>query len=747
MVLDIDTLRDIAPNALYFPITLGAQCVDDTIKKSIQPTIKDWPNIKEPITDKSKYTNGVGLVLGDKSGVYVLDIDDKKEFEILKKKYKEILNCCVETRKGAHSYFRWTEKTQKYLGSRNFKKNNGYKSDIDFLGTNKMVIAPPSFYSCNDITYEYKFLHKNELRPMSLDLMNFLKIEYQTKTKTAIKKEKEIDKILNQYFQTDYLWSIEKNDESYKITNNSLECLIEGDHKDLKHSCMYVNYDGSIILKCFSHGTKKINIPELITYFQLGSNISVEKKEVYEYKDFRDFEDEILLSNNNITPIGHLFKNYYKNAIARVINAGRPLYFVKVKNNNNYEWKNTKDSPFSTKNSVFYVKHLIVDKGVRVIPITEFIKNHISKEDISTYDRIDFIPYLKEPPQLKEKILNTFSGYTFKYNPNYKEEIYTDDINELFKTAQDHMERIICNNDPLTINYFYNWISHLIQKPTKKDGVPAIIMKSGQGTGKNLITSFLSNIINPIYTITLCDFDKLTGNFNSILENKLLSICNEIQNYGGNFKSNDKLKSIITDTEQIIEPKGTDAYKINNYSRFIFITNNDWPVKIEKDDRRYFCMEVSDAEKGNADYYERVANAYNNPIIQKIFFDFFSNYEINVNIRKPPMNKLKADMKWKNRENLPLKHLTEYISDDNDFYETKILFEEFKQWCIDEGEKPNITLRQYSLILNKFKFEKVRKRINGNKNQSKGFIITKEILKKIINENIDETYEIGDDID
>ena len=51
------------------------------------------------------------------------------------------------------------------------------------------------------------------------------------------------------------------------------------------------------------------------------------------------------------------------------------------------------------------------------------------------------------------------------------------------------------------------------------------------------------------------DIDRLLGRFNSIIQNKLLTICDEISNYGGAYKSNDKLKNLITQSEQLIEKK------------------------------------------------------------------------------------------------------------------------------------------------------------------------------------------------
>ena len=742
-MLDIESVCSFFSSGVFFPVKLEGILHENQLKKKIIPLVKGWSNLKETIKEKDKYTNGIALKLGQDSGVYVLDLDNKEDFDIIRKRFPEIENCYVITKKGFHIYFEWTQVTQQKLGSKNFKRKDGYKSDIDFLGEKKCVISPPSFYEYDNHKFQYKFGAKNKLKKMSLNLINYLIAEYQTKNKSEIKKEKQIDKILNQYFQTSYLWNIEEQESAYKITNNALECLIEGEHSDPTHSCIYANFNGEVILNCFSHGIKKIEIPELVEYLQL--NIKDEEITDYYYGDYIKFESELLAVNNTLTPKGRLFKKYYKSVFRRVDNNGRPLYFCKIKTDNNEEYRPIKDSPFSSKSSVFNIK-LSINNVVINRPIAHFIKDYITSSDIMTYDNIDFIPYLKEEPRTDKKILNTFYGYSFKY----VDEDLTfniDDLKDKMDIAKDHIENIICGGDEKTIKYLYSWIAHLLQNPTSKDGIPAIILKSGQGTGKNLFTSFLSNIINPAYCITLCDFDKLTGKFNNVLENKLLTICNEIQNYGGNFKQNDKLKSILTDTQQIIEPKGQDAYTINNFSRFMLLTNNDWIAKIEHDDRRYCCIEVSDKRKGDLEYYKKVAEAYQDKRVQNMFFNFFTRYKITENLRKPPMTKLKSQMKWKNRDNLPIKHLVEFVKDDTDFYETKTLYEEFKEWSIQEGEKPNITLRQYSLILNKFKFEKVRKRINGNKNQSKGFIITKEILKKIINENIDETYEIGDDID
>ncbi|MGB0945158.1 MAG: toprim domain-containing protein, partial [Marinomonas sp.] len=75
----------------------------------------------------------------------------------------------------------------------------------------------------------------------------------------------------------------------------------------------------------------------------------------------------------------------------------------------------------------------------------------------------------------------------------------------------DHIKQIICDNNEECYQYVINWLAHMIQKPEEKPGV-AIIMKSGQGTGKGVFVEPLRKIMGSHY----CYADKsgmLTGRF------------------------------------------------------------------------------------------------------------------------------------------------------------------------------------------------------------------------------------------
>ena len=68
------------------------------------------------------------------------------------------------------------------------------------------------------------------------------------------------------------------------------------------------------------------------------------------------------------------------------------------------------------------------------------------------------------------------------------------------------------------------------------------------------------------YSTSINDMNQLLGNFNAIVEHKLLTVCDEIQNYGGAYKSNDKLKSLITNESIIIERKGFDSQSLEDFN-------------------------------------------------------------------------------------------------------------------------------------------------------------------------------------
>ena len=59
-------------------------------------------------------------------------------------------------------------------------------------------------------------------------------------------------------------------------------------------------------------------------------------------------------------------------------------------------------------------------------------------------------------------------------------------------------------------------------------------------------------------------------------------------------KVSDKQKQVITRPKQNLEKKGIESIEIDDYSNFIFTTNNENCFKIEEGDRRLLMVKCPD---------------------------------------------------------------------------------------------------------------------------------------------------------
>jgi putative DNA primase/helicase len=551
-------------------------------------------------------------------------------------------------------------------------------------------------------------------------------------------------------------------------------------YKNCKNKVLTYEFDGVKLLKenVDKYGIGKLKKDmEKVIFDELGFNMVFEEKPIekcydieyipfehqeikqvvdkqtlleqqeYFYDDYQQFIGLVLSKNNEPTKDGLLFKRYYKQVFARVDCGGNTKYFSKSRNDGFIQWILLPSIPFGEKLSSFnYFDKIETPKGIidKKYPINIFIGN-LNKDDMTIFSNVDFIPYLHEGC-VDTDIFNLFTGFKYKPLLEEVENKYYDDI----KPILSHVKEVLCADNQGVYAYVLNWLAHLIQRPCDKAGVPVILMKSEQGAGKNLFWDFMGRVMGNKYIVTINDLDDLTNKFNTRTEGKLLTILNEIQNYGGNFKNNEKLKSILTDITQTIEPKGKESYTINNFSRSIMLTNNDWATKISNDDRRYLPIDVSNHRKGDNEYFKNLANVINNDKNAEVFFHFLSQMDISdFDIREIPHTQLKENMKWFNTENRPLYFLKEYIVDLNESdepitkFSSQDLFKEYCLWCENNKERQTFSQRTFTQQLNKYGLTCSKFRIDNT--QQRGFVITIQDLKVCIEKTLRiEKYNFDD---
>lgn len=202
-----------------------------------------------------------------------------------------------------------------------------------------------------------------------------------------------------------------------------------------------------------------------------------------------------------------------------------------------------------------------------------------------------------EPGLTGEDFWNIWKGYP--YSPQ------EGDCSLFLEHAKDN----VCNGDQDVYDFLLDWMAQPIQQPKTKIFV-AVAIKGDQGSGK---TAFVHHYLRLFGDsgAEIASGEYLWGNFNSLLDNKLMIYLDEAF-WSGDKKIRGKLKNMITSPHTVIEYKGKDAIIMPNYMRFISTTNNDWGAAVEKGDRRWLSIRCSNGRIKDSKYFQEMEKQMQN---------------------------------------------------------------------------------------------------------------------------------------
>lgn len=153
-----------------------------------------------------------------------------------------------------------------------------------------------------------------------------------------------------------------------------------------------------------------------------------------------------------------------------------------------------------------------------------------------------------------------------------------------------HVRENVARGDQEAAEWFLDWLAAVMQDPGKGPKT-AVIMKGGQGTGKTCIGDYLRNIIGDKHYQKFTNADHFLGRFNYDVAMAVLVHLEEAL-FGGAKKTEGALKSLITDRRIRVEMKGKDRFEIDNNAHLLITTNEEWPVPIAEDDRRFYVFDL-----------------------------------------------------------------------------------------------------------------------------------------------------------
>ena len=190
----------------------------------------------------------------------------------------------------------------------------------------------------------------------------------------------------------------------------------------------------------------------------------------------------------------------------------------------------------------------------------------------------------------RKDIFNLYRGFAIKY----------EDLEKVDKSKcqplLDHIKKIWCKNNEKSYKYILNLFAHYIRKPDIKTGV-MLCLKSKQGAGKGIVLEFLQKIIGDAHYCQNSNANSLFGQFNGVLEGKILVNLDEAF-WGGDKALEGQVKNKVTEKRQYINKKNKEAYHVDDYSNYIITTNNDWFSGVDANDRRHYCLELDNEYAG-----------------------------------------------------------------------------------------------------------------------------------------------------
>lgn len=278
---------------------------------------------------------------------------------------------------------------------------------------------------------------------------------------------------------------------------------------------------------------------------------------------------------------------------------------------------------------------------------TIFIKEWLSDENALVYNNMDFIPYngIRDLTIKNEKnMYNLFNGY----NPTIETPYNKTKQENLMKPFMDLLLQL-CGNNESDMDYFIDFLSHIIQMPAERIPV-AFIFKSKEGCGKNVMMNAFANILGHGQYISSSNFKDFFSDYAEGFYLKLLVNLNEMQCSNHSFDYQGQLKSFITEPTITINQKFVRMKTVSNYSRVVIFTNknNPLPIDVNGKDRRYVVYQGTDEylkPKYGRVFWKKAVEHFNKPETIACMYDFFNTRDISKrDWTKRPITKAYVEM-------------------------------------------------------------------------------------------------------
>ena len=307
-------------------------------------------------------------------------------------------------------------------------------------------------------------------------------------------------------------------------------------------------------------------------------------------------------------------KRYFEHMFFKVNNPAVFIYFDNV--SGIYHIKNLHEMLHIT-NNLWYI--YTDDQNIEYR--CKFFQRWLDDPRNLTYSHMKLVP---RPLVCGARVLNLFNGfYAEKMTPCEPVSI---------QIILDHV-KLLCEDSAEYANYFLDFLAHILQKPAQLTRT-ALVFKGSQGAGKGVFfTWFANKILGSKYYRTSSVIDTIVKH-NDHLNGKFMVTLDEADPKD-TYTHSQEIKTMITEPIITLSNKYIRPFPVENYCRYIFLSTNDNPVKVEPSDKRFVIYKTSDRiarlpdrDPVKINYFRTLLDAMNNSAIAYTFYRYLMDRNI-----------------------------------------------------------------------------------------------------------------------
>ena len=365
------------------------------------------------------------------------------------------------------------------------------------------------------------------------------------------------------------------------------------------------------------------------------------------------------------------------------------------------------------------------------------LRDRIGLNVINTWNMSDKLLNFISPNFIVDDTKNDNRYYNQYIRPKMIE--HQDTLTKDYPVLFEYLLKIVCDNDKRLFDWTLDYITTLIKKGRTNHG---LVLMGGKGLGKSFFMEFLTLLVGEDYSMPINDINKLTNHFNKWMENTILIKIEEVcPNAGEYMKLQNILKTLITESQMEITPKGLDSYNIESYTNPIIATNFHNPVQATDDNRRFVFYEFSNKRKCDTKFFSLLEKQIKDNI-EKLRFYFYHRNVCDLSETRPITKKEKEviDINLNITERfIKQQYFVKGKEDDNSRLYSNFI-NQYKEFCRENEEKASIP-KYITPILKSCGFE--MKTINR-----KVYIQGKSFVKcdKALEDENDKNTELDDDL-